>query len=121
MCAASKLSAGEAAVALGRTAGGISCSDEVDELTHLSWADMDSETEEQLTANRMALVSALRASEKAYILERWQPKERRVVHCYTKLYSNLVVNSSQRGESYHVPMREITSGLVSLEEFLPKD
>ena len=50
-------------------------SDAVDELTHLSWAYMDSETEEQLTANRMALVSALRASEKAYILETWQPKE----------------------------------------------
>jgi hypothetical protein len=26
------------------------------------------------------------------------------------------VNASQRSESYHVPMREITSGLLSLEE-----
>jgi hypothetical protein len=39
-----------------------------------------------------------------------------VVHCYTKLYSNLKVNSSQRSESYHIPMREISSGLLSLEE-----
>jgi hemolysin-activating ACP:hemolysin acyltransferase len=44
-------------------------SDEVEELTHLSWAYMDSETEEQLMTNRTALVSALRASEKAYTLE----------------------------------------------------
>ena len=68
---------------------------------------MDSETEEQVTANRITLVSTLRASEKAYILDTWQSKERRVVRCYTKLYSNLGVNSNQRGESYHVPMREI--------------
>ena len=76
---------------------------------------MGSETKEQLMANRKALVSALRPSEKAYILEAWQPKEKRVIHCYTKLYSNLGVNSSQRSESYHVPMLEITNGLLSLE------
>jgi hypothetical protein len=69
-------------------------SDEVEELTHLSWIYMDGEAEEQLTANRTVLVSALRAPEKPYILESWQPKERGVVHCYTKLYSNLEVNSS---------------------------
>jgi hypothetical protein len=77
---------------------------------------VDNKTEDQLTVNRTALVSALKAPEKAYILEIWQPKEKRVVHYYTRLYSNLGVNSSQRGESYHVPMREITSGLLSLEE-----
>ena len=69
-------------------------SDEVEELAHLSWAYVDSETEEQLTANRTALVSALRAPERAYIVETWQPKEKRVVYYYTKLYSNLGVNSN---------------------------
>jgi hypothetical protein len=91
-------------------------SDEVEELAHLSWAYVNSDSEEQLTANRATLLSALRASEKSYISETWQPKERRVIRCYTKLYTDLGVNSSQRSETYHVPMREITSGFLSLEE-----
>ena len=69
-------------------------SDEVEELSRLSWIYMDGEVEEQLMANRTALVSVLRAPKKPYILESWQPKERRVVHCYTKLYSSLGDNSS---------------------------
>src|SRR3989440_2119574 len=44
------------------------------------------------------------------------PKEWRTIRCYTKLLANLGINASQRSESYHVPMREITSGLLSLEE-----
>jgi hypothetical protein len=91
-------------------------SDEVEELASLSWAYIDSDTEEDLEANRTALLSALQPTEKAYILDTWQPKERRVIRCYTKLYANLGVSSSQRSESYHVPMREITRGLLSLEE-----
>jgi hypothetical protein len=91
-------------------------SDEVEQLASLSWAYIDSDTEEELAANRTALLSALRPPEKAYILDTWQVKERRVIRCYTKLYANLGVNASQRSESYHVSMREITSGLLSLEE-----
>jgi hypothetical protein len=90
--------------------------DEVEELTSLSWAYIDSDTEEEFATNRTALLSALQPAEKAYILDAWQPKERRVIRCYTKLYVNLGVNANQRSESYHVPMREITSGLLSLEE-----
>jgi len=44
-------------------------SDEVEELAHLSWAYVNSDSEEQLTANRATLLSALRASEKSYISE----------------------------------------------------
>jgi hypothetical protein len=67
---------------------------EVEELTDLSWVYVDSETENQLTVNRTALVSALKAAEKAYILKIWQPKEKRVIYCYIRLYNNLGVNSS---------------------------
>ena len=35
-------------------------------------------------------------------------------------YSNLGINSSQRSESYHVPMREITCDLLSLAESAQK-
>jgi hypothetical protein len=91
-------------------------SDEVEALASLFWVYIDSATEEEFAANRIALLSAFKSTEKTYILNIWQAKERRVVHCYTKLYANLGVNSSQRGESYHISMREITSGLLSLEE-----
>jgi hypothetical protein len=68
--------------------------DEVEELTNLSWAYVDSDTEEELTANRTGLLSALQPAEKAYILDTWQVKERRVIHCYTELYANLGVNAN---------------------------
>ena len=48
-------------------------SGEVEELAGLSWAYVDSETEDQLTVNRTALVSTLKAPEKAYILESIKP------------------------------------------------
>jgi hypothetical protein len=91
-------------------------SDEVEELSHLSWAYVVSDTEEELENNRTGLLSTLKASEKSYIKDTWMPKERRTIRCYTKLLTNLGINASQRSESYHVPMREITNGLLSLEE-----
>ena len=77
---------------------------------------MNSNTEEQLESNRTALFLLLKAPEKAYIEETWIPKEWRTIRCYTKLFANLGVNANQRSENYHVPMCEITSGLLSLEE-----
>jgi hypothetical protein len=91
-------------------------SDEVEELAHLSWAYVCSDTEEELDSNRTALPFMLKASEKSYIEDIWIPKERRTIRCYTKLLANLGINASQHSESYHAPMREITSGLLSLEE-----
>jgi hypothetical protein len=61
---------------------------EVEELTNLSWAYIDSDNEEELAANRTTLLSALQPAEKAYILDTWQVKERRVIRCATKLYAN---------------------------------
>lgn len=77
---------------------------------------MNSDTEEEPKNNRTALLLLLKAPEKAYIEDAWMPKEWRTIRCHTKLSTNLGVNANQRSESYHVPMREITSGLLSLEE-----
>ena len=38
-----------------------------------------------------------------------------MVYAYTKLYPNLGCHSSQRGESYHFVMKQVTSGQLSLE------
>jgi hypothetical protein len=46
-------------------------SDEVEELASLSWAYIDSNTEEELAVNRIALLSVLRPAEKVYILDTW--------------------------------------------------
>ena len=43
-------------------------------------------------------------------------KEDCVIYCYIKFYPNLDFTSSQRGESYHPIMREITNGQLSIEE-----
>ena len=68
--------------------------DEVEELTTLSWAYIDGDIGEELAANRTALLSVFQPAEKAYILDTWQAKERRVIHCYTELYANLGVNAN---------------------------
>jgi hypothetical protein len=39
-----------------------------------------------------------------------------VVWCYIKFYPNLGSTASQRGESYHPVMREITNGQLSIEQ-----
>jgi hypothetical protein len=77
---------------------------------------VENDTEKELKSNRTALLLKLKASEKSYIEDTWRPKERRVIRCYTKLYANLDINSSQRSESYYIPIREITNGLLSLKE-----
>jgi hypothetical protein len=60
-------------------------SDEAEELASLSWADTESDTDEELAENRTALLSAHQPAEKIYIMEAWQAEERRVVRCYTKV------------------------------------
>lgn len=42
------------------------------------------------------------------------PKEERLIYYYTKFYPNLGSTSSQRGESHHPIMREITNGQLTI-------
>jgi hypothetical protein len=85
-------------------------------LADLSWNYIKSMTIDELTANRAILIAALQPEDQDYIRKTWQTKEDRVVYCYTKFYPNLGSTSSQRGESYHPVMREITNGQLSIEE-----
>lgn len=73
-------------------------------------------TKEELIDNRQALLNELNPAECKYIEKTWGPKENRVVHLYTHRYPNLGSTSSQRGESYHHVMREVTNAQLSLED-----
>jgi hypothetical protein len=79
-------------------------------LADLSWNYIKSMTIDELTTNRAILIAALQPEDQDYIRKTWQTKEDRVVYCYTKFYPNLGSTSSQRGESYHPVMRQITNG-----------
>lgn len=56
------------------------------------------------------------ATGRTYIKETWLPKEFHVVYAYTRLYPNPGCHSSRRGESYHVVMKQVTNGQLTLEE-----
>jgi hypothetical protein len=100
----------------GYTSDQIDGTDEVSGLAELAWSYIKSNTFEALETNRERLIAALQPKDRIYIKETWQPKESRVVYAYTRLYPNLGCHSSQRGESYHVVMKQVTNGQLSLEE-----
>jgi hypothetical protein len=89
---------------------------EIKGLADLSWDYIKFITTDELEQNRAILINALLSDDKDYIRKIWYPKEERVIYCYTKFYSNLGSISSQRGESYHSVMREITNGQLTIEE-----
>jgi hypothetical protein len=85
-------------------------------LADYSWRYIKSLTIDELEANRKLLLDQLKPEDRAFIREPWQPKEDRVVWCYTHYYPNLGSASSQRGESYHPVMRQITNGQLTVEQ-----
>ncbi len=85
-------------------------------LTHFSWRYIQSESIEELQTNRAALIALLRPGDQWYIDQHWRSKENEVIYYFTKRYANLGSTASQRGESYHPVVREITSGQLSFEE-----
>jgi hypothetical protein len=100
----------------GYTSNQIDGTDDFPGLAKLSWDYIQSNTFEALETNRESLLAALQPKDRTYIRETWQPKESRVVYAYTRLYPNLGCTSSQRGESYHVVIKQVTNGQLSLEE-----
>jgi hypothetical protein len=44
-----------------------------------------------------------------YLNKEWKPKEDKTIWLYTRLYANLSATASQRSESYHNVMTEITN------------
>jgi hypothetical protein len=57
---------------------------------------------EALETARTILLSRLQRQERHYLRSFYQPKESQFCYTYTRLLLNLGVNSTQRGESYHV-------------------
>jgi hypothetical protein len=80
------------------------------------WEYIQSKTPEALTANRRALGQAVGPLFMKYLEETWIPKEQKVVYLYTHKNANLGATSSQRSESYHDTVRELTNAQLSLEE-----
>jgi hypothetical protein len=58
----------------------------------------------------------MRPHDRWYIYTEWECQEERFVWYHTKSYPNLGSTASQRGESYHPIIREITNGQLSFEE-----
>jgi hypothetical protein len=84
-------------------------------LKDLAYSYIKSESAEDLETNRTALCNQLKKGAKEYIENNWRQKEPRVVRCHTRLNFNLGCHSSQRSESYHVVLKQMTNGQLSLE------
>jgi len=85
-------------------------------LHHFSWQYIQSETLEELEANRASLIALLRPQDRWYIDVHWRKIEKAVVYYFTKQYPNLGSTASQRVESYHPVLRKITNGQLSFED-----
>ena len=74
------------------------------------WDYILTESIEALDENREALCQAGGDEFRAYINKEWRLKEIKTVLLYTRKYANLGATASQRSESYHNVIREITNG-----------
>ena len=63
-------------------------------LKDLAWQYIKSMAVEELEQNRESLLVKLRPGDRQYIEDTWIPKERRVIHLYTRFYPNLGSTSS---------------------------
>ena len=89
---------------------------EVYGLKDLVWAYLKSANLTALQRNREVLLAHLRGPDKSYILNTWGPKEVRVIAYHVKKLPNLGYNATQRGESYHVLIKAVTNGQMTLED-----
>jgi hypothetical protein len=88
----------------------------IEGLEGMAWGYVKSMSLKDLESNRAYLVENLKPEDKQYILKNWQEREPRFIWYYTKSYPNLGSTSSQRGESYHDIVRELTNGQLCLED-----
>jgi MULE transposase domain len=87
-----------------------SAGEEVPGLKDLCWFYVESITLKDLDLNRQRLLDRLQPAEYAYIEDNWRDKEERVIAVYTRKYRNLGANASQRAESFHTVMHQVTHG-----------
>ncbi|KAH6973981.1 hypothetical protein EDB80DRAFT_831305 [Ilyonectria destructans] len=89
--------------------------DRREELSRLVWDYIQSRDETQLEERRGKLLAELQESERLYLKNHWEPKERQFVRAYTRQYPNLGCNSTQRNESYHVVVKESLNRQLPLQ------
>jgi len=80
------------------------------------WRYIASKSIDELTENRRLLGLSVGPQFTRYLAETWVPKEEKVIYLYTHKLANLGSTSSQRVESYHNTVRELTNAQLSLEE-----
>ena len=79
------------------------------DLHSLVWTWIKSVTESEADSNRDILLEQLREQEKEYLLSYYERKKRQFITAYTKRYPNLGCASTQRGESMHPVIKNITN------------
>ena len=86
--------------------------------THKSacWRYIASKSIDELTENRRILGLTVGPQFTRYLAETWVPKEEKVIYLYTHKLANLGSTASQRVESYHDTVKELTNAQLSLEE-----
>jgi hypothetical protein len=87
----------------------------IEALKDAAWVYIKSASLEDLEHNREDLCRRLHRGARDYMEQTWQPKEPRVARCHTSRFFNLGMRSSQRVESYHPVLKQMTNGQLSLE------
>jgi hypothetical protein len=85
-------------------------------LEALCWQYITSNTERDLESRRQELMDRLLVDDRRYIVEYWQPKEKKVIQCYTKFNANLGYYSTQRIESFNRTLHKVLNHQMSLEQ-----
>ena len=82
-------------------------------LKEYAWDYIKSDSAAALERNRHRLAEMI--NEPEYVNNVWKEKEEKVIHWYTKGNANLGCTSSQRVESFHPVLRQMTNGQLTLE------
>ena len=89
-------------------------SNEMENIQDLAWEYVKSPTIDALKTNRQALIDFVKPKEQEYIDNTWRQKEYRAIVCYTRRLPNLGCTATQRLESFHNIVHQVTHGQLSL-------
>ena len=86
------------------------------DINNLLWTWLKSMTEKELLDNRKKLDKELFKEDRDYMVSFYGPREHQFIRAYTRRYSNLGCNSTQRGESYHSVIKSFLNPQIALSE-----
>lgn len=87
----------------------------MDNLNDLIWNYVQASIMKDLAAIKSALLAAIDPVNQYYITDTCTAREPTVITAYTKQFANLDCNATQRSESYHPVVRQITNDQLSLK------